>query len=98
MKWIALPFLLSACVAQQPANSFRVVWVDDAHKVCERVDGQRTVIGTIKGCAKRDGDVCVIYAKRPSSSSDNDKFVTLGHELMHCVEGNWHNQWGEMRK
>lgn len=74
----------------------RIEWVDDPHQACEQADGQRTVIGIIRGCAKIRGDECTIYAKRPTSEKDYQRFVTLGHELMHCAEGNWHNQWGEM--
>ena len=27
---------------------------------------------------------------------DRERFLTLGHELMHCFEGNWHDRWGRM--
>jgi len=38
----------------------------------------------------------VLYAPMPRSEMDTQRFVTLGHELMHCFDGNWHDRWGRM--
>ena len=27
---------------------------------------------------------------------DTQAFATLGHELMHCFDGHWHDRWGRM--
>ena len=32
----------------------------------------------------------------PRSEMDTQRFVTLGHELLHCFDGNWHDRWGRM--
>jgi hypothetical protein len=40
--------------------------------------------------------VCSIYAPAPRSERDLQRFATLGHELMHCFDGNWHDRWGRM--
>ena len=40
--------------------------------------------------------VCAIYAPAPRSERDLQGFATLGHELMHCFDGNWHDRWGRM--
>ena len=36
------------------------------------------------------------YAPAPRSERDLQRFATLGHELMHCFDGNWHDRWGRM--
>jgi hypothetical protein len=33
----------------------------------------------------------------PRSERDTERLATLGHELMHCFDGNWHDQWGRMK-
>ena len=40
--------------------------------------------------------VCSIYSPEPRSERDTQRFATLGHELMHCFDGNWHDRWGRM--
>jgi hypothetical protein len=40
--------------------------------------------------------VCAIYAPAPRNERDVQRFATLGHELMHCFDGNWHDRWGRM--
>lgn len=94
-RLIAIAVLLAtAACATPPATSFRVEWVDNPQAACDRTN----VIGRVVGCAKRDGDTCVIYAQRPTSSNDTKRFVTLGHEMMHCAEGQWHDEFGRMLK
>jgi hypothetical protein len=39
---------------------------------------------------------CTIYAPEPRDERDAQRFATLGHELMHCFDGNWHDRWGRM--
>src|SRR5258706_4690336 len=38
--------------------------------------------------------VCTIYAPEPRDERDLQRMATLGHELMHCFEGNWHDAYG----
>lgn len=35
---------------------------------------------------------CVVYSKKPRSMNDSDRFVTLGHELLHCTDGSFHSE------
>jgi hypothetical protein len=81
-----------------------VVWhrVTDPHKVCQGLSG-RTEFFNILGCAKWSdaagpggARVCNIYAPAPRSESETQRFATLGHELMHCFDGNWHDRYGGM--
>jgi hypothetical protein len=81
-----------------------IVWnqVDDVHQLCEGLSGRKEFF-QILGCSKwaeptqRGGArVCNIYAPRPKDERDTQRFATLGHEVMHCFEGNWHDRWGKM--
>jgi hypothetical protein len=102
--WAALA-LLSAC-ASKPLDAddpVRVVWqrVDDAQVACQKVAGHKEIY-KIRGCSKREttraGErLCTIYAAEPGSETDTDAFTTLGHELMHCFDGKWHDRWGRMK-
>ncbi len=42
------------------------------------------------GCAKVRGNTCEIIAKRPRGFDDRARLQTLGHELLHCLEGPVH--------
>jgi hypothetical protein len=102
-RWAALA-LLTACASkpQDPDDPVRVLWkrVDDAQVACQKVAGHKEIV-TIHGCSKREtarsGErLCTIYAPAPDTESDTQAFATLGHELMHCFKGNWHDRWGRM--
>ena len=98
--------LLGACAATPPAADagVAVVWnrVEDAHAVCESLSGRKNFFN-ILGCSQRiepavqgGPRVCAIYAPSPRSERDLQRFATLGHELLHCFDGNWHDRWGRM--
>ena len=99
--------LLSAC-ATSPGDSkdggVAVVWnrVEEPHAVCESLSGRKNFFN-ILGCSHRaepaaEGAprVCSIYAPAPRNERDLQRFATLGHELIHCFDGNWHDRWGRM--
>jgi len=95
--------VVSGCstVKTEPSAPIQVVWssVDDVQAACEDVSGRREVF-RILGCSKwRDSGgqrTCTIYAPTPRSETDLQRFATLGHELMHCTDGAWHDKWGRM--
>ncbi|MFN2646299.1 MAG: hypothetical protein ABR570_15025 [Burkholderiales bacterium] len=99
--------LLAGCVATPPApgDQVAVVWnrVDDAQKTCESLSGEKQIF-RLRGCSKWNDTnaagqrVCSIYTTAPRSELDTQAFVTLGHELMHCFDGNWHDRWGRMNE
>jgi len=101
--FLSLIFLLAGCTVakDEPSTPVHVVWsnVDDVQAACEDLSGRREVF-RILGCSKwREADgqrTCTIYAPAPRSESDTQRFATLGHELMHCTDGNWHDRWGRM--
>ena len=109
MKYVLLlaTILLPACSsapAAAPDAGVAVVWnrVDDAHHVCESLSGRKSLFNVL-GCsqwqepvAQGAPRVCSIYAPAPRNERDLQRFATLGHELMHCFDGNWHDRWGRM--
>lgn len=99
-----LAALVAACASttQDPRDNVAVVWnkVDDPHATCQQLDGRKEIF-RIRGCSKwSDASngvrTCSIYARAPKSELDTQAFATLGHELMHCFDGNWHDRWGRM--
>ena len=101
---LALLVLLAGCAAQPEAqrheeSGMQIVWlqVDDVHGVCQGLAGRKEFL-TVLGCSRWSAEQrrCEIYAPAPRSERDLERFATLGHELMHCFEGNWHDRWGRM--
>jgi len=103
-RWLALAALTACATTQRTSEDHvTVVWnrVDDVQAVCQRLAGRKEVFA-IRGCSTwadgfRSGErVCNIYVPAPKSEMDTQKLATLGHELMHCFDGNWHDRWGRM--
>jgi len=98
---------LPACASAPAAvdnSGVAVVWnrVEEPHRVCESLSGRKNFFN-ILGCshwaapaAQGGPRVCSIYAPAPRDERDLQRFATLGHELMHCFDGNWHDKWGRM--
>ena len=97
--------LLGACAsAPKPApDQIVVVWqrVDDIQATCNQLSGRKELF-RLRGCSKwsdsAQSRTCAIYAPAPKSEMDTQAFATLGHELMHCFEGHWHDRWGRMNE
>ncbi len=102
-RWAMLAALAACTTPQKAGDHVTVVWnrVDDLQTVCQNLAGRKEVFA-IRGCSKwadgaRPGErVCNIYAPAPRSEMDLQNFATLGHELLHCFDGNWHDRWGRM--
>ena len=105
MKFLLLLLVLAGCAATTPpSEGVAIVWnrVDDPHRVCEGLSGRKSFFNVL-GCshwaepqAAGGPRVCAIYAPEPRTEKDLQRFATLGHELMHCFDGNWHDRWGRM--
>ena len=98
--------LLSGCSSTPPSGEGDVVivWnrVEEPHRVCEALSGRKSFFNVL-GCSHwaepqvaGGPRVCAIYAPEPRTEKDLQRFATLGHELMHCFDGNWHDRWGRM--
>jgi hypothetical protein len=99
--FLLAPFLAgcaSAPEAPRPAE-MEVVWmrVEDPQRACEGLSGRKEFFA-VHGCSRWSAERkrCEIYAPSPRNERDLQRFVTLGHELMHCFEGKWHDRWGRM--
>ena len=101
---LALLVVVPACAntTNEPRDTVSVVWnrVDDPHAACQELTGKKEIY-LIRGCSKwNDSEaqtrVCNVYARLPKNENDTQAFATLGHEMMHCFEGNWHDRWGRM--
>lgn len=103
---VVLAAILPACAATPgaPEGGVAVVWnrVEDPHATCEALSGRKNFFNVL-GCSQWSepsapgaARVCSIYAPQPRSERDVQRFATLGHELMHCFDGNWHDRWGRM--
>jgi hypothetical protein len=98
-----LGLFIAGCSAVKNEESapVQVVWqkVDDVQAACEDASGRREIF-RILGCSKWRADgaqrTCTIYAPAPRDERDKERFATLGHEFMHCTDGNWHDKWGRM--
>ena len=97
---------LPACATTSPApeSGVAVVWnrIEEPHTACEALSGRKNFFNVL-GCsqwhepvAQGAPRVCSIYAPAPRNERDLQRFATLGHELMHCFDGNWHDRWGRM--
>ena len=86
---------------ERPGDQVAIVWhrVDNPHAVCESLSGRKAFFN-IHGCSRwsdaRGVRTCEIYVSQPQNERDLQRFATLGHELMHCFDGNWHDRWGRM--
>ena len=91
----------SSTPAAAPDAGVAVVWnrIEQPHALCESLSGRKhffNVLGCSQWSAEGAARVCSIYAPAPRSERDLQRFATLGHELMHCFDGNWHDRWGRM--
>jgi hypothetical protein len=101
--WAVLALLAACSTPQRAGDQVMVVWmrVDDPQTACEKLSGQPQLF-TVRGCSRWNQTdeagkrLCAIYAPMPRSEMDTQRFVTLGHELLHCFDGNWHDRWGRM--
>ena len=102
-RWAALASLVACASQQRTDDPVIVVWnrVDDVQTVCQTLAGRKEIFA-IRGCSKwadsaSSGErICNIYVPRPRNEMDTQTFATLGHELLHCFDGNWHDRWGRM--
>ena len=80
-------------------DQMEIVWfrLEEPHQICEKLSG-RPEFFKILGCSKwsEQRRTCAIYAPMPRDERDTLRMATLGHELMHCFDGNWHDRWGRM--
>ncbi len=76
-----------------PARTITWVMVDDPKSVCANVVPGR-FLWSIDACADwRDPHNCVVYVKPPADADDRQAMLKLGHEVLHCFVGDFHNPY-----
>lgn len=79
------PFDTSANLTTVSTITWRTV--DDVQKTCEAESRKRGFKGfgySIQACSFFDGNQCTIITGKTTSMH------TVGHEVRHCFQGNWH--------
>jgi hypothetical protein len=91
--------LLTSCTKQAPlleprSNlSFRThVHVIDESRIKDKC-ADLGVAYEANGCTayNLDTDTCDIYIMPQRYQQDDERLVIMGHELWHCMHGQWHN-------
>lgn len=74
-------------------QTMQVVWhrVNNVHSLCQRLTGRQVLFGKVRGCAIWNKQVCHIYAPDFKNIEERERMATLGHELKHCFDGQWHH-------
>ncbi|RLA58465.1 MAG: hypothetical protein DRQ89_15330 [Epsilonproteobacteria bacterium] len=88
--------IIGACVTQQtiPTQSITQRMVLTVHwaepwEVTEKAHGYGYG-GQKAGFAIFGPTTCHIYAPKPRHADDHKWFSVVGHEILHCTDGNWH--------
>ena len=72
-------------------EAMSIIWVRDPIVLGKRLAKRELETGTkFNGIQTWDGDDCVIWAYEPEDEYDQARVRTLGHELLHCYKGNFH--------
>ncbi len=74
----------------------RLEWISDPVEIQERFDKFKDghKLGPermVTGVAERRGSSCTIWAAMPEDENDTDALDTLGHEVLHCYVGSFHD-------
>lgn len=84
MRFLLLLFLMACTQTDEGAK--KVQWVQLADIATECSDPGFDVAG----CYKVRGDTCYVYTKQAQSENDKAVHMTLGHEVRHCFQGDFH--------
>lgn len=92
---LAAEFLKNQSGGEEP-SSFEVrEWVED-----NKLDGFASLSyprSIVDGDPNAGTPTCTIHTLRIRGQKDYDRNEVLGHEMLHCVRGNWHPPYSEFR-
>jgi hypothetical protein len=96
MKTLAVAALivLSGCVSvpDRVAIEWKRGTPEEIDRACRKTHGAHAIVlGHYRGCSvfNRDAKVCTVWAA-DFTLLEREKMATLGHELKHCFDGQWH--------
>lgn len=74
-----------------------ITWIREASAVeakFQTVDAhyKGDLVGETVGYAEWRGNKCKIWALEPVGTEDYEAMVTLGHEMLHCFRGDYHDE------
>lgn len=74
-----------------PMQSVEIIWISDVDSVNKQLNSRgEYVAGSSQTSSLRD-DLCLIYAHIPESETDIQRLTALGHEVLHCFVGQFHD-------
>lgn len=90
----AVTLLLSACVSTPDGTTRTIEWIryDDPvalNKACDKSIRSKRMSPAVWGCYNNIGGVCVV--RTLAAQQDPRIHDTLGHEVRHCFEGQFHD-------
>lgn len=84
--------MISAQAEEMHEVKLTVVYVDSVHEIPVPITSKFGYAkGYELGSAFVKDDVCKIYVLKPASRFDTKRMEILGHEVMHCTNGAYHN-------
>ena len=84
---VAFALILPACT-DTSQGAKRIQWVQDSPAAVQKQCGGD--VWNVVGCYKWEGDTCFVYTRPMKSETDRVGMETLGHEVRHCFEGDFH--------
>lgn len=106
MALLAYLFGLGVGGLQEPERVYVMSGATELETVAPKADRRRSVVHVVWyeseaevskilgydawGFAEWDGETCFIHAPRPNFVRDDPRTDTLGHELLHCLWGEYH--------
>ena len=72
----------------------RIEHPDKLHDKCVEIGAPLRPGYIALGCSEWDAEkrICTIYAQTPVFVHDDGRMDTLGHELLHCMNGKFHKE------
>lgn len=97
-EWDLMPVGYSLSTTSHPYHpdmnrkSSNITWIRDPELVEKKLRALEKKLGyEVVGNATWKGGRCTIYALEPTSEYDSSAMDTLGHEVLHCMRGDYHD-------
>ena len=71
------------------------VQVSNVQQACDKESKERGFGGfriSVEACSFWSGNTCKVITQKTAN------FHTIGHEIRHCLQGNWHDMNGEIKR
>lgn len=75
----------------QPKERVEIVWVSDSTMVNEQLESAGDYVAGTSRTSIYNDNLCLIYAHVPENQDDVQRIYALGHEVLHCFVGQYHD-------